>query len=195
MPRLRVLFCFALLAGCVGFPALPARAQHGGGHGGGGMGPGGRMGPGFSPGMGTYGRPSFGRDNGRGMPNRAPESAGSAGRGRVQLAPLGRWWDEKKFAKGLKLRPDQQQHMDAIFESNRPALAKSLDDLQQEQGRLDAMYRSKSLDETNLYAQIDRVSQARAELGKAYAHYQLQIRSEMDADQLKRLEEQTTKPQ
>jgi Spy/CpxP family protein refolding chaperone len=93
----------------------------------------------------------------------------------------------------VKLRPDQKQHMDAIFETSRPALQKSFQDYQQEQGKLEAMYRSKSLDENTLYAQIDRVSQTRAELGKVYTHYLLQIRAEMDTDQLQRLDDATKK--
>ena len=172
-----------------------AHAQHGGGHGG-GMGPGGGlpggMGPGFSPG-GGMGAGTYGRNNGD--PRRAPDSAGSVGgmRSRTQLGLLGRWWDDKHLAKDLQLRPDQKQHMDAIFATSRPALQKTFQDYQQEQGRLEAMYRSKSLDESTLYAQIDKVSQTRAELGKVYTHYLLQIRAEMDTDQLQRLDDATKK--
>lgn len=185
MWRLRtILFC-ALLAGCPGWTALPACAQHGGGGGHGGMGPGG--------GMGGFG--GFGGDRTRGAagPNVGPSSAGSIPgmRSKTRLGLLGRWWDDKHFAKDLKLRPEQQQRMDAIFEMNRPALAKGLQDYQTEQGRLEAMYGSKTLDENTLYTQIDKVSQARAELGKAYTHYLLQIRAEMNQEQLTKLDTAT----
>ena len=186
MPHFRVAFYSALLASCLMVFATPLRAQHGGGgHGGAGMGL-----PGFTPGGG------YGPDYGRGLPNRNPDSAGSMGglHTRPQLGPMGRWWNDKHFAKTLKLSSDQQQRMDMIFEASRPALAKGLEGLQQEQSRLDAMYRSKVLDENTLYAQIDRVSQARAELGKVYAHFQLQLRGEMASDQLSRLDETTKQP-
>ncbi len=188
MGRVRVGLLFALLACCASAPTVRAYAQHGGGHGGGGAAGMGRS-PGFSPG-------NFGPDYGRGLPKREPESAGGVAglRTRPQLGPMGRWWDDKHFAKNLNLRPDQKQRMDSIFEANRPALAKSLEDLRQEQSRLDAMYRAKSLDENTLYAQIDRVSQARAELGKVYTHFQLQLRGEMDTDQLSRLGETVKQP-
>lgn len=150
--------------------------------------PGMRMGgpPGF-PGY----APGFDRSRSGPPPNNAPESAGtvSAMRGGLQLGPPGRWWDDKHFAKDLKLRPDQQRRMDTIFESNRPALLKGLTDVQQEEGRMEAMTHNKAIDEVALNAQIDRVWQARAELEKAKTHYLLQIRGEMDADQLLRLEE------
>lgn len=192
MPRPRALFLIALLASFLSPLALPARAQHGGGgHGGGGMG--GGMGPGFSGGGGMG--PGRNYDNSGRAPDRAPESAGTVrGMRSGQLGPLGRWWDDKHFAKGLKLRPVQQEKMDSIFATNRPVLLKGLQDYQQEQGRLQAMYQSKTLDENTLYAQIDKVSQARAELGKAYTHYMLQIRGEMDPDQLNLLDAQTRKP-
>lgn len=182
--------------------AAPAHAQHGGGGGGGhagGMGPGGGMpggGMGGPAGMRPGGIDTYGRDHGNGRPDREPESAGSAAggmRSRTQLGLLGRWWDDKHVAKGLKLRPDQKTRMDSIFETSRPALVKSLQDYQQAQGHLEEMYRSKSLDENTLYSQIDKVNQARAELSKVYTHYMLQIRGEMDADQLTQLDEATRK--
>jgi Spy/CpxP family protein refolding chaperone len=110
-------------------------------------------------------------------------------RGGLQIGPPGRWWDDKHFAKDLKLRNDQQRRMDGIFEANRGSLLRSFENLEQEQGRLETLTRARALDESALFAQIDRVAQARAELEKANAHYLIQIRSEMDADQIQRLEQ------
>ncbi|HLI76915.1 MAG TPA: Spy/CpxP family protein refolding chaperone [Acidobacteriaceae bacterium] len=176
----------ALLACFLGLPR--AEAQHGGGGHGGGMPGGGLSSSGFG---GGYGNGMGNRDNGGPPPGRAPESAGttSAMRGGLQLGPPGRWWDDKHFAKDLKLRPDQQRRMDGIFEANRASLIRRLEDSHQEETRLESLVHSKNLDETALSAQIDRVWQARAELEKAYTHYLLQIRNEMDADQVSRLEE------
>lgn len=110
-------------------------------------------------------------------------------RGGLQLGPPGRWWDDKHFAKDLKLRPDQQRRMDAIFEANKPALLRRFGDLQQEQSRMEALTHASTLDEGALNSQIDRIAQARAELEKANTHYLLQIRNEMDAGQVQRLED------
>jgi Spy/CpxP family protein refolding chaperone len=106
----------------------------------------------------------------------------------LQLGPPGRWWDDRGFAKNLKLRPDQQQRMDAIFEQNRNALVSSFQNVQQAQAQMEELSRSSSPDEAALFAQIDRVAQAHAELEKATTHMLLQLRKEMDADQIKRLE-------
>lgn len=107
----------------------------------------------------------------------------------LQLGPPGRWWDDKQFAKQLKLRPDQQRRMDSVFDQNRTVLIKRFQDLEIEQIRMESLVHSKTVDEPSLFAQIDRIAQARAELEKANTHLLLQLRSEMDADQLSRLEQ------
>jgi Spy/CpxP family protein refolding chaperone len=108
----------------------------------------------------------------------------------LQVGPPGRWWDDKHFAKQLKLTQDQQRRMDAIFEQERPVLLNRLDSLQREEQRMEVLTHSKTLDESALFSQIDRIEQARADLFKATMHYQLQIRNELGADQVARLEGQ-----
>lgn len=162
-----------------------ALAQHGGG---GGM-PGG-MGGGMGGGMAGRGG-GFDRGHDNRPPSNAPDSAGTSSTMRpgLQLGPPGRWWDDKHFAKQLQLRPDQQRRMDAAFESNRAGLLRRFEDLQGEQNRMEALVRARNLDESALFSQIDRIAQARAELEKANTHLLLQIRGEMDTDQITRLEQ------
>jgi Spy/CpxP family protein refolding chaperone len=123
------------------------------------------------------------------------EKAGEpeGGRPGLQVGPPGRWWDDRGFAKNIKLRPDQQTRMDQIFEQNRGALINRFQSVMQAQAQLDALASSPSPDEAALFAQIDRVAQARAELEKANTHYLLQLRKEMDADQIQRLEKSAQK--
>ena len=110
-------------------------------------------------------------------------------RGGLQLGPPGRWWDDKHFAKELKLRPEQQRRMDSTFEENRPNLLKRYETLQLEEARMESLIRSRSLDEVALFSQIDRIAQARAELEKANTRLLLQIRGAMDMEQIDRLEQ------
>ena len=138
--------------------------------GGGGMGGGGINEPGTPP-------PAQGT-----QPN---ENTGHAA---LQLGPPGRWWDDKSLAKSVKLRPDQQIRMDAIFEQNRDSLVSRHQNLEQAESQMAEITRSPNPDEAALFTQIDRVAQANAELDKAYTHMLLQIRKEMDADQIARLE-------
>ena len=109
-------------------------------------------------------------------------------RGGLQLGPPGRWWDDKHFAKTLHLRPEQQKRMDGLFEENRATLLGRYETLQQEEAKMEALSHGQTLDENTLFAQIDRVAHARADLEKANTHLMLQVRKEMDAEQISRLE-------
>lgn len=137
--------------------------------------------------------PGSAGDNGnRGLPATASSQPGgsiSTMRGGLQLGPPGRWWDDKHYAKPLHLRPEQQKRMDGLFEENRANLVSRYQVLQQEESKMEALSRGQTLEESALFAQIDRVAQARADLEKANTHLMLQVRKEMDADQIVRLED------
>ena len=162
-------------------------AQHS--PGGGGPPPGGgpqygNPGPGGPPGQGPGGR-------GGSPPPASPGSEGTTStmRGGLQLGPPGRWWDDKGFARSLGLRPDQKEKMDSIFNANKGTILLRYQSLQQEEARLEDTTRQAQLDESAIFAGIDRVTQARASLEKANAHMLLLIRQEMDKNQIERLEQ------
>ena len=66
--------------------------------------------------------------------------------------------------------------MDAIFEQNRGALQSRFESVRQAEMQMEELARSDAPDEAALFAQIDRVAQARAELEKANTHLLLLIR-------------------
>jgi Spy/CpxP family protein refolding chaperone len=175
---LHATLALALLV-VLSLPRTSIAQRHGGPPGGGGF-PGGmrsgEMGGGFS--------------RGHNVPSEMNRNGSPGMHGGLQVGPPGRWWDDKHFAKQLKLSDDQQRHMDVIFEQNRPALLKHYESLEQEEQRMETMTHAKTLDEAALFAQIDRIEQARADLGKATLHYQVQIRNELDQDQISKLEDQ-----
>jgi Spy/CpxP family protein refolding chaperone len=162
--------------------ALPSLAQSRGG----GPPPGGGIGGGGGMGGRPMGGPQFPGD---GQPPQRPQPGDN--RVGLQLGPPGqRWWDDRSYAKNLKLRPDQQTRMDAIFEQNRSTLVNRFEGLQQAENQMEELSSARVPDEAAIFAQIDRIAQARAELEKANTHMLLQIRKEMDPDQIKRLEKQ-----
>lgn len=173
----------------VAIPMVVAQGHGGGGHPGGGMPGGGFPGDGGLPMGGPGGRPQDSGDGGPPRMRRGGHGPNGALRGGLHLGPPGRWWDDMSFAKDLGLRADQQSRMDAIFESNRGALISRFQALRQEESRMEALAKAPSPDEGALFSQIDRVSQARGELEKANTRYLLQIRKEMDPEQIDRLEQ------
>lgn len=179
---MQATLAFALLVVlCV--PQMSVAQHRGGGPGGGGFG-------GMHGGRGMHDAP-MGREFPR--PGNVPADMDRnnvrihAG---LQVGPPFRWWDDKHYVKQLRLSGDQQRHMDAIFEQSRPVLLNRLESLEKEEQRMEVLTHAKTLDESALFAQIDRVEQARADLAKANTHYLVQLRGELDQDQIGRLEDQ-----
>lgn len=143
-------------------------------------GPGGPGGPGGSfPGGGGPGGP--------GTISPSSSSANTAHSG-IQFGPVGRWWDDRKTADTVGLRKEQKKRMDSIFNQNKPAILSSYKAYLSEQSKLEACSKDAHTDQAHLFAAIDAVSQARAALQKATAQMFMQIRQQMDADQLEKLE-------
>jgi Spy/CpxP family protein refolding chaperone len=194
---MRALFlCSTLVAACLAFlPAAHAQRPGGGGPpagGGPGGGPGGGSG-GAMPDGNTSPRNTGGSLDSRGdspFTTTSPQQNNSMStvHSGLQLGPPGRWWDDKHFVKNLHLRSDQQKRMDTLFDENKANLVSRFQNLQQEEAKMETQSRADSLDESALFAQIDRVAQARAELEKANTHLMLQVRKEMDAEQITRLD-------
>jgi Spy/CpxP family protein refolding chaperone len=173
---------YAALGVCLLAGGALAHGQRGPGGGGPGGPPGGGMGgPG---GGGMMGGPRGERDMEPRIQQRQPV------RSEPQLSLPGRWWDDKKTVKTLSLRSDQQKRMDDIFEAGKGNLVSLYENLQREQQRFVSMPREDLQDETKVFAAIDRVAAARADLEKANFHMLLQIRKEMDPEQVAALDKQ-----
>lgn len=78
--------------------------------------------------------------------------------------------------------------MDTIFNTNRPAILSSYKTFLSEEAKLKALNKDPKVDQTQLFAAIDQVSQARAALQKAVAQTLLEIRKQMSPDQIQKLE-------
>ena len=183
----RVAVIAVCLAVGVG-PTMQAQGRGGGGPGGGGPGGGGPGGGGMGGPQFPGGGPGMGGPGPVGGPPPQQRGPGAEGRPGLQLGPPGRWWDDRATVKSLKLSPEQRTRMDAIFEQNRGELQARFENVRQAEMQMEELARSEVPDEAALFAQIDRVAQARAELEKANTHLLLMIRREMDAEQIKRLE-------
>lgn len=140
------------------------------------------------------------RSGENGPPPPPPPTAPSGGRGmrgmdrpRMRggplLAPPGRFWDDPRYARALGLRPEQAQKMDEIFNAEKPRLMDLFVNLQREEHSMRSMSGEEMKDESRVNAAIDRAAAARAELEKANAHLLIQVRRELDARQLQKLDE------
>ena len=78
--------------------------------------------------------------------------------------------------------------MDAIFDANRPAIVASYRNFLKQQSKLEAVSKDPHADKASTFAAIDAVNQARADLQKAAAQLYLQIRKQLSAQQIEKLE-------
>jgi len=92
------------------------------------------------------------------------------------------------MVKKLGMTSEQVRKMDDIFQQMRFKLIDLNGNLRKEEATLEPLMQADRPDDAKLLPQLDRVANARAELEKANAHYLLQIRKEMDAEQITRLE-------
>jgi len=188
-----------LLAGSLLLATPLALAQH---HGGGGLGGavghvvGGGNGNG-SPGGGAPPQPQVPSNGlmtgGHGGPVMGSRTTTSGNAPMIHSAsPFGlssRWWDDHKTAKQLSLRHEQQQRMDRIFDNNRNTLASLYANLQTEENKLRGLSARDREDETKVFAAIDRVTQARAQLQKTSEQIVVQLHQQLDAPQITLMEQ------
>ncbi len=78
--------------------------------------------------------------------------------------------------------------MDAIFDASKPAIISTYQTFQKEQTNLNAVSSASQVDKAKMFAAIDAVNQARAALQKATTDMLLQVRQQLDAEQIGKLE-------
>lgn len=178
---LRIMCCFLCLAV---LPCAGLMAQEGGDHDRDRPGSGGTGGPGGPGGIGGPGGPKEHHH-----PEHAKERATTPPRNGLQFGPVGRWWDDRTVIQTIGLRREQQKRMDAIFDANKPAILDSYKGFLKAQTNLAAVNKDQQASKDTLFRAIDAVNEARASLQKATSSMLLQIRKEMDSDQVNKLEQ------
>jgi Spy/CpxP family protein refolding chaperone len=119
------------------------------------------------------------------LKTRAASSAAAKG---PQSGPVGRWWDDHAIVKKIGLRKEQRKRMDVIFRANKRVILASYKDYLRKQSKLVSLIKDPQADQAPLLAAIDALSQARGSLQKATTRMLLQIRQQMDPDQIAKLE-------
>src|ERR1041385_6208809 len=76
----------------------------------------------------------------------------------------GKWWTRADMAQKLNLTDDQKRRMDDIFQQHRLKLIDLQASLEKEEISLEPLVAADQPDDAKVFAQIDRVALARAEL-------------------------------
>jgi hypothetical protein len=101
---------------------------------------------------------------------------------------VGRWWDDRSVVQAIGLRHEQQRRMDSIFDAAKPTILDSYKSFLKAQANLTAVNKDPQASKDQVFAAIDAVNQARSSLQKATSSMLLEIRKEMDPDQVQKLE-------
>lgn len=109
-------------------------------------------------------------------------------RNHLHAGPTGRWWDDKRTAESVGLRASQKVRMDSIFNANKQAILTAYQNLLKENQKLTALSKQSQPDKAQMFASIDAVNEARTALEKATDQMLLEIRAELDAGQLEKLQ-------
>src|SRR5689334_2665706 len=88
----------------------------------------------------------------------------------------GKWWTSPDMAQKLNLTDDQKRRMDDIFQQHRLKLIDLQASLEKEEITLEPLVGAEQPDDAKVFAQIDRVALARAELEKANSRMLWQVR-------------------
>jgi Spy/CpxP family protein refolding chaperone len=139
------------------------------------------------------GEPGHSRTRGHDRDRREPVSPSSPAVAHestnpIRFGPVGRWWDDRQVVRSIGLTAEQQRKMDSIFNANKPAIVDSYKAYLREKANLDALSKKDTVDKSAMFAAIDSANQARAKLQKVVADMLLQIRQQMQPEQVEKLE-------
>lgn len=182
--RNRSLRIICLFACFIAVPGLGSWAQHGHAQ---QSKPEGPEGPGGGPGFNGPGGPGN-LHTPRGRERQTKNAEGAPQHNALQFGPVGRWWDNHSVMQQIGLSKDQQIKMDSIFDANKPAILASYKVFLKAQSSLNAVNKDTKADKATVFAAIDAVNNARSDLQKATSAMLMQIRSEMNPDQIAKLE-------
>jgi TonB family protein len=88
----------------------------------------------------------------------------------------GAWWANTATIARLGLTDDQKSKLEKTFESHRQDLANRTETLNKEEAQLSKLLEADPLDRNAVFAQIDRVTQARSELERANSVMTMEMR-------------------
>jgi len=100
----------------------------------------------------------------------------------------GKWWTRTEEIERLGLSADQRKNLNDILQQHRLKLIDLDAALQKEEVTLEPLVNADQPDDAKVFAQVDRVAQARAEREKANSRMLWQVRRVLTPDQWKQLQ-------
>jgi Spy/CpxP family protein refolding chaperone len=100
-----------------------------------------------------------------------------------------KWWTNRRIIQELKLSPEQQTKIDAVFLQSRKNLVERKAEFDRRQAELAAMLAKDTSDEAAVVKAFEEVQQARVSLERTTFLMRLQIKNLLTAEQQPKIEE------
>jgi len=98
-------------------------------------------------------------------------------------APIGKWWKRPRIVEALKITPEQQGRLEAIFAKNRRGFIDLKADVEKRQVDLEELMVRKDSDPKKVSSAVDALEQAKLRLRKSHAMMVLEMREILTAEQ------------
>ncbi|HXJ94467.1 MAG TPA: Spy/CpxP family protein refolding chaperone [Terriglobia bacterium] len=123
------------------------------------------------------------------VPSQAGPQMGGMGprRGPPAGRPMGAWWRNSDVVKQLALTDAQGRQVEQVFQEYRSQLVKLHTVLSQEEARLQPLIAAEHPDDAQVFSQIDKVAEARADVEKVNSRMLFAFRSVLTAEQWQKL--------
>ena len=136
------------------------------------------------------------------VPQTAPAPAATTGQSQSSLPvgpgprrgppagrPLGAWWRNSEIVKQLGLSDAEARQVEQIFQDHRAQLLNLHTALSQDEAQLQPLVAAERPNDAQVFTQIDKVAEARAELEKANGRMLFAIRRVLTAEQWRKLDQ------
>ena len=100
---------------------------------------------------------------------------------------LGKWWKRPRIAQELQLTAEQETELEKVFARSKPRLIDLRADLEKKQFDYEQAMQGEKVDREAVEAKIEAREQARAQLQKALALMELDMKQVLNPEQRKRL--------
>jgi Spy/CpxP family protein refolding chaperone len=110
--------------------------------------------------------------------------------GRAFVWNPGAWWTNPNLVTRLGLTDDQKSKIEKVFENHRQSLSDESAQLDKQESQLAALLAADPVDHNAVLSQIDRVTQARADLERSNSAMTLEMREVLSSAQWQQLQSQ-----
>lgn len=107
----------------------------------------------------------------------------------AQTMPGGKWWKDPDIARELNLTSGEVKQLDKLFVKSRREMIELKNRVEKEQFEYQNLMESKTLDESAINRQLQKLEQARSELNEERSRFVVAVRKILGSERFQRLQQ------